>query len=86
MVSVLDCQSRGSGFKSWLGHKFGSSTLTIHCKRERTCHPSSYALAKKMKSLTLQTHGCPRASLRDCNSYSCSPVIANNDEILCEEH
>ena len=28
----------------------------------------SYAEAKKMKSLTLHTHGCPRASLRDWSS------------------
>src|SRR6218665_1761180 len=47
------------------------STLTAHCQweddtvRERTGHPPSYAVAKKMKSLTLRTHGCLRASLRD---------------------
>ena len=49
VVSVLDCQSRGSGFKSRPGQKFGSrfllhvcpldnsammSTLTIHCQWE----------------------------------------------------
>jgi len=39
--------------------------------RERTGHRSSYAEAKKMKSLTLHTHDCPRASLRD-RSSSCS--------------
>src|SRR6218665_2011048 len=33
--------------------------------RERTVHPPSYAVAKKIKSLTLHTHGCLRASLRD---------------------
>ena len=44
------------------------STLTVHCRwedetaRERTGHPPSYAEAKKMKSLTLHTHGCLRAS------------------------
>ena len=48
-----------------------TSTLTVHCQwedetvRERTGHPPSYAEAKKMKSLTLHTHGCLRASLRD---------------------
>jgi len=47
------------------------STLTAHCQwedetvRESTGHPPSYAEAKKMKSLTLHTHGCPRDSLRD---------------------
>jgi len=46
-------------------------TLTAHWQwedetvRERTGHPPSYAEAKKMKSLALHTHGCPRASLRD---------------------
>jgi len=44
------------------------STLNAHCQwedetvRERTGHPSLYAAAKKMKSLTLHTHGCLRAS------------------------
>jgi len=50
------------------------STLTVHYQwedemvRERTCHPPIYAEAKKMKSLTLHTHGCLRASLRDSPS------------------
>jgi len=50
------------------------STLTVHCQcedevvRERTGHLPSYAKAKKMKSLTLHVHGCPRVSLRDCSS------------------
>src|SRR6218665_1535426 len=45
------------------------STLTVHCQwedemvRERTGHPSSYAEATKMKSLTLHTHGCLWARL-----------------------
>jgi len=45
--------------------------LTEQCQweeervRERTDHPPSYAVAKKMKSLTLHTYGCLRASLRD---------------------
>ena len=89
MVSVLDCQSWGLGFKPRPGQKFGSiflfqlrplansammSTLTAHCQwedetaRERTGHPPSYAVAKKMKSLTFHTHGCLRASLRDWSS------------------
>jgi len=47
------------------------STLTAHCQweeetvRERIGRPPSYAVAKKMKSLTLHTHGCLRVSLRD---------------------
>jgi len=47
------------------------STLTALCQwedemvRERTGHLPSYAVAKKKKSLTLHTHGCLRASLRD---------------------
>ena len=57
------------------------STLTAHFQwedetvRERTGHPHSYAEAKKMKSLTLHSSGCPGASLRDCSS-SCSNVSA----------
>ena len=40
------------------------STLTVHCwredetARERTLHPPAYAEAKKLKPLTLHTHGC----------------------------
>src|SRR6218665_1778535 len=55
------------------------STLTAHCQwedetvRERTGQPPSCAEAKKMKSLTLHTHGCARASLRDCSSSSSPP-------------
>ena len=36
--------------------------------RERTGYPPSCAGAKRIKSLTLHTHGCPRASLRGCSS------------------
>src|SRR5678816_4093294 len=56
------------------------STLTVHCRwddetvRERTGHPPSYAEAKKMKSLTLHTHGCFRASSRDCSSSPPPPL------------
>src|SRR6218665_3868944 len=58
------------------------STLTTPCQwedetvRERTGHPPSYAEDKEMKSLILHTHGCPRASLRDCSfsSSSSSPL------------
>ena len=38
-----------------------------HCQwedetvRERIGHPPSYAVTKKMKSMTLHTHGCPKA-------------------------
>src|SRR6218665_116115 len=88
-VSMLDCQSRGLGFKSRPKEKFDSrfllhlhllansaimGTLTIHCQwedetaRKRTGHPPSYAEAKTIKSLTLHTHGCSWAGLRDCSS------------------
>jgi len=46
------------------------STLTTLCQwedetvRERTVHPPSYVVAKKMKSLTLHTHVCLKASLK----------------------
>src|SRR6218665_3245462 len=55
------------------------STLTVHCQwedemaKERTGHLPSYAEAKKMKSLTLHTHGCFRVRLMDCSSSS-SPL------------
>src|SRR6218665_960650 len=48
------------------------STLSIHFQwedetsRERTGHPLSYAVAMKIKLLTLHTHGCLRASVKDC--------------------
>ena|SRR6218665_2395033 len=79
VVNVLDCQSRGSGFKPRPGQKFGSrflfhlsslynsammSTLTAHFQWEDEIvmewigHPFSYAVAEKMKLLTLHTHGC----------------------------
>src|SRR6218665_3458804 len=57
------------------------STLTVHCQcqdetvRERTGNPPSYAEAKKMKSLTLHTYGCLRASLRNCSSTSTGWVM-----------
>jgi len=47
------------------------TTIAAHCQwedemlRERTGHPPSFAEAKKMKSVALHTHGCPRDSLRD---------------------
>src|SRR6218665_1633182 len=96
VVRVLDCQSKGPGFKSQPGQKFGSrfllhlhplansamtSTLTVHCPwedetvSERTGHPLSYAKAKKMKLLTLHTHGCLRASLRDCSSLLMLKIV-----------
>ena len=49
-------------------------TLTMHCHwedemvRERTGHSPSYTQAKREVS-NIHTHGCPRASLRDCSSY-----------------
>ena len=50
------------------------STLTTYYQwedetvRERTGHPPSDVVAKKMKSLTLHTHGCLKASLRHWSS------------------
>src|SRR6218665_715908 len=55
------------------------STLTSPCQwedktvRERTGHPPSCTEAKKMKSLTLHTHGCPKASLCVC-THVCARV------------
>jgi len=46
------------------------SALTVHCQwedetvRERTGHMPSYAKAKKMKLLTLHTHGCTKGWLK----------------------
>jgi len=56
-------------------------TLTAHYQwedetmRERTGHPPLYAMAKKMKSLTLHTHGCLRAWLKVWSSSSCVKYI-----------
>ena len=56
---------------STLANSAMMSTLIVHCQwedemvRERTGHTPSYAEAKKMKSLTLHTHGCPGVSLWD---------------------
>ena len=56
------------------------STQTVYClwedetAMERTCHPLSYAEAKKMKSLTLHTHSL-QASSR--NSSLSLPVKCN---------
>jgi len=43
--------------------------------RERTGHPPSNTEDKKINSLTLHTHGCPRASLKDCSSLLLLPVV-----------
>ena len=81
MVSVLDCQAKGSGFKPAMAaiwfeisappalpsqicyDEYIDRTLSVEDEtvRERTGHPPSYAEAKKMKLLTLHTHGCPMA-------------------------
>src|SRR6218665_2734182 len=60
------------------------STSTTRCAwedemaRKRTFHLPSYAEAKKMKSLTLCTHG-----LRDCfSSYSLRPVASRCLELF----
>ena len=39
-------------------------------EKERTGRPTSYAQAKKIKSLTLQIHGCLKASLWEFSSSS----------------
>jgi len=58
-----------------------TSTLTALCQwegetvRERTGHPPSYAVANKMKSLTLHAHGCLGANLRDWSSTG-APFLA----------
>ena len=65
------------------------STLIIHCQwedetvRERNGHPPSYDEAKKMKSLTLHTHGCLKASFRDCSSSSLLNTMGWNICSIC---
>jgi len=68
VVSLLDCQSRGLGIEisappappNQLSY---DEYTTVHCQwedetvKERTGHLPSYTEAKKMKSLTLHTHG-----------------------------
>ena len=81
VVSILDCQSRGLGFKSRRGIEICASsqfsydeyidrTLSVgRWNGEGEDWPSpSYAEAKKMMSLTLHTHGCYSASFRDCSA------------------
>jgi len=64
------------------------STLTANCQwedetvRERTGHPPSYVEAKKIKSLTLHTHGCLRASLMGCSSFS---LLQRREVVLSKE-
>src|SRR6218665_2824430 len=57
--------------------------------RERTGHSPSYAEARKMKSLTLHTHGCPEASLRDrspsSSSSSCSEYLGSEGVAYCSD-
>ena len=78
----MDCQSWGSGRNlseisaplALLANSAMMSTLTVYCEREDetmkkwTGNLSSYAVAKKTKSLTRHTDSCPRTSLRDCFS------------------
>ena len=49
-------------------------------ERERTGHPSSYAEAKKMRSITLFTHGCNvyRVNLLDCSASSSFRFLTHN--------
>ena len=60
-----------------LPRQLGYDEYTVSAKtvRERTGHPSSYAEAKKMKLLTLHTHGSSRTSLRDCYSSSLTRAL-----------
>ena len=77
VVSAPDCQSSfgqifGSRFLLYIAPLANfAMMITLPCQwedvmvRERTGHLPSYSKAKKMKSLTLHTHGCRKASLRD---------------------
>ena len=47
-------------------------------EREMAGHPPSYAEAKKIKSLTLHTDGCLRASLRVCSALFSSLLAPTN--------
>jgi len=57
------------------------STLTAHCQwkgetvRESSGHPTSYAVAKKMKSLTLHTCGYPIGLFSSPSSVYCSRQV-----------
>ena len=74
-------QKFGSRFLLHLAISGTMSTLTVHCQwedeaaREKIGHPPSYAQAKKMKSLTLNTHGCSRVRLKDCPSSFPNPRL-----------
>jgi len=69
------------------------NTLTVHCQwetepvRERTGHPPSCAEAKKMKSLTHHTLGCPRVFLLDCYcSLNMAIILTIFYRFLCESY
>jgi len=61
------------------------STLTVCCQlkdqmvRDWSGYLLLYAVAKKMKSLALYTHGCSKASLRDLSSFSIGMTINNRN-------
>ena len=44
VVNMLDCQSRGSGFKSWPGQKFGSTFLLHLCPLANSAMMSTLAV------------------------------------------
>src|SRR6218665_203344 len=69
LIVTFACQMRSITF---------TFPLTAHCQweeevvRERTGHTPSYAETKKMKSITLHTHGCPKEWLFSSSSSSSS--------------
>src|SRR6218665_1415212 len=70
-IAEQKCGSRFLCHQRPLANSDMMSTLTTHCQwedetvRERTGHPPSYSVARKMKWLTLHPHGCLRVSLKD---------------------
>ena len=52
--------------------------------REWTGHLPLYAEAKKMKLLTLHTHGCARVSLRDGSSFPLLCVLHSCCDLIPE--
>src|SRR6218665_153303 len=50
--------------------------------RERTGHPHSYTVAKKMKSLTLHTHGCLKELLFFFFPVQCTYYVRDDFETL----
>ena len=69
-------------FKPWPGQKFAPpyQLSYVHCQWERTGRPPSNAEDRKMKLLTLYTHGCSRASSWYC--FSSSTPTQHNDTLV----